>query len=141
MDDQRWAAVDDYLTDTLVGPDAALDAALAANRAAGLPPIDVSPTEGKLLHLLARATGARRVLEIARSAATAGTRSRCSRPSRGSPRRRCRPWGRRATTGSPWPWWARDGPPAQWSDGRTWYSKTSPPMAMSRMTAEIVIAQ
>ena len=60
----RFRAVDDLLTGVLVGPDAALDAALAANRAAGLPPIDVSPTEGKLLHLLARLVGARRILEI-----------------------------------------------------------------------------
>lgn len=60
----HFRAVDDHLTAVLVGPDAALDAALAANRAAGLPPIDVSPTEGKLLHLLARLVGARRVLEI-----------------------------------------------------------------------------
>jgi predicted O-methyltransferase YrrM len=70
VDDRRWTtsdrflAVDDYLADALVGRDAALDAALAANRAAGLPPIDVSPTQGKLLHLLARAAGARRILEI-----------------------------------------------------------------------------
>jgi predicted O-methyltransferase YrrM len=41
-----------------------LDAALAASDAAGLPPIAVSPTLGKLLHLLARATGARRILEV-----------------------------------------------------------------------------
>jgi predicted O-methyltransferase YrrM len=63
-DPDRFRAVDDYLTGVLVGPDAALDAALAANRAAHLPPIDVSPTEGKLLYLLARLVGARRVLEI-----------------------------------------------------------------------------
>ena len=62
--DERWRAVDDFITGMLVGPDPALDAALAANRAAGLPPIDVSPPQGKLLHLLARAIGARRVLEI-----------------------------------------------------------------------------
>jgi predicted O-methyltransferase YrrM len=62
--DERWRAVDDFITGMLVGPDPALDAALAANRAAGLPPIDVSPAQGKLLHLLARAIGARRVLEI-----------------------------------------------------------------------------
>jgi predicted O-methyltransferase YrrM len=62
--DERWRAVDDFITGMLVGPDPALDAALAANRAAGLPPIDVSPAQGKLLHLLARAIGARRILEI-----------------------------------------------------------------------------
>jgi predicted O-methyltransferase YrrM len=62
--DERWRAVDAFITGMLIGPDPALDAALAANRAAGLPPIDVSPAQGKLLHLLARAIGARRVLEI-----------------------------------------------------------------------------
>ena len=64
VDDPLWTSVDDHLTSVLVGPDPALDAALAANRVAGLPPIDVSPTQGELLHLLARMTGARRILEI-----------------------------------------------------------------------------
>lgn len=57
-------AVDRYLVDTLVGRDSALDHAIADQKAAGLPDIEVAPTNGKLLHLLARATGARRVLEI-----------------------------------------------------------------------------
>ena len=56
--------MDGYLAGLLVGPDAALDAALAANAAAGLPAIDVSALQGKLLHLLARLAGARRILEI-----------------------------------------------------------------------------
>ncbi len=60
----RWAAVEDYLTGLLVRPDAALAEALKASAAAGLPPIQVSPTEGKLLHLFARMCGARRILEI-----------------------------------------------------------------------------
>ena len=60
----RWTAVDRYLTDKLVPPDAALEAALAASDAAGLPAINVAPNQGKLLALLARATGARRILEI-----------------------------------------------------------------------------
>jgi predicted O-methyltransferase YrrM len=60
----RWAAVDHYLAEALVAPDPALDAALEANAAAGLPAHDVSPTHGKLLNLLARAAGARRILEI-----------------------------------------------------------------------------
>jgi predicted O-methyltransferase YrrM len=42
----------------------ALDSALAANKAAGLPSIDVSPPQGKLLNFFARMIGARRVLEI-----------------------------------------------------------------------------
>lgn len=57
-------AVDRYLVETLVAQDAALDAAVADQRATGLPDIEVAPTGGKLLHLLARAVGARRVLEI-----------------------------------------------------------------------------
>ncbi|WP_214370003.1 O-methyltransferase [Pseudonocardia sp. H11422] len=60
----RWSAVDDYITGLLVGPDPALDAALEVNARAGLPAIDVSPAQGKLLHLLARSIGARRILEI-----------------------------------------------------------------------------
>lgn len=61
---EQWRQVDDYLTETLVGPDAALDAALARSEAAGLPAINVAPNQGKLLHLLARLRGARRILEI-----------------------------------------------------------------------------
>ncbi len=61
---QNVAAVDRYLVDTLVGRDAALDAAVDDQRVAGMPAIEVAPTGGKLLHLLARAIGARRVLEI-----------------------------------------------------------------------------
>ncbi|MFT4215105.1 MAG: O-methyltransferase [Microbacterium sp.] len=59
-----WRRVDAYLTDALVGHDPDLEAAIAAQHAAGLPDIEVAPTGGKLLHLLARATGACRVLEI-----------------------------------------------------------------------------
>lgn len=59
-----WAATDSYLAELLVGDDPALTATLEANAAAGLPPIDVAPVQGKLLHLLARMRGARRILEI-----------------------------------------------------------------------------
>lgn len=59
-----WTAVDKYITDLLVPSDSALEAALQASSAAGLPHIQVSPAQGKLLHLLARACGARHVLEI-----------------------------------------------------------------------------
>ena len=59
-----WSKVDRYITGTLVQPDAALDAALAASDAAGLPQISVSPAHGKFLWLLARLVNARRVLEI-----------------------------------------------------------------------------
>ncbi|MFJ8583740.1 O-methyltransferase [Streptomyces sp. NPDC093595] len=64
MTQAEWNAVSDYLTDMLAPPDEALTAALAAAAEAGLPDIAVSPTEGKLLHLLARTQGARTVLEI-----------------------------------------------------------------------------
>ncbi len=57
-------AVDDYFTATIVAADRALGDALAANAAAGLPSIDVSAPQGKLLHLLAKMTGARSALEI-----------------------------------------------------------------------------
>jgi predicted O-methyltransferase YrrM len=64
MSDRIWGRVDDYIVDKLVQQDGALAAALAANGAAGLPTIDVSPAQGKLLHLLVRMTGARRILEV-----------------------------------------------------------------------------
>lgn len=62
--DRDWADVDGYLVHTLVGADPGLEAALAANARAGLPPIDVAPNQGKLLNLLARMSAARNVLEI-----------------------------------------------------------------------------
>jgi len=64
MGHERWTAVDRYLTGVLIGADPALDAALRDGAAAGLPPHDVTPTQGKLLELLARACGARAILEI-----------------------------------------------------------------------------
>lgn len=64
MSDLAWTRVDEYIAAYLLGPDDALDAALDANEAGGLPPIDVSATQGKLLHLLARIAGARRILEV-----------------------------------------------------------------------------
>ena len=64
MTQDRWTAVDRYVTDLLVPSDAALDAAIEASTAAGLPAISVSPCQGKLLFLLARVMGARRILEI-----------------------------------------------------------------------------
>jgi predicted O-methyltransferase YrrM len=64
MSSRLWHEVDSYITDTLVQPDAALQAALEASDAAGLPQISVSPAHGKLLWLLARVVGAKRILEI-----------------------------------------------------------------------------
>ena len=60
----HWRAVDDYIAGKLLGEDDALAAALANNAAQGLPPIDVSATQGKMLHLLARMAGARHILEV-----------------------------------------------------------------------------
>jgi predicted O-methyltransferase YrrM len=59
-----WEKVDAYVTDRLVGADPVLEAALADSGAAGLPPIQVSAPQGKFLRLLARITGARRILEV-----------------------------------------------------------------------------
>jgi predicted O-methyltransferase YrrM len=64
MAQDLWGEVDDYITGKLLPADPALDAALARNREAGLPAIDVSPAQGKFLHLLARLAGAKAILEI-----------------------------------------------------------------------------
>jgi len=61
----RWSAVDRYYADLLVPGDPALDAALrSAAEELGWREGSVSPTQGMLLHLLARACGARSILEI-----------------------------------------------------------------------------
>ena len=59
-----WTAVDRYFGDLFAPHDAQLDAAVKANRAARLPAIDVSPLQGKFLHMLVQMTQAKRVLEI-----------------------------------------------------------------------------
>jgi predicted O-methyltransferase YrrM len=64
MTQDQWTAVDRYINDLLVPSDAALEAALETSTAAGLPAISVSPSQGKLLQLLARVMGARMILEI-----------------------------------------------------------------------------
>ena len=64
MTPEQWTAVDSYLGGLFVPPDPALDEALQASAAAGLPTIHVPPTQGKLLHLLARLQGARTILEV-----------------------------------------------------------------------------
>ena len=64
MSQARWTEVDDYFGDKLLPPDPVLNTALEASKTAGLPPINVSPTQGKFLMLLARMLGARRILEI-----------------------------------------------------------------------------
>ena len=64
MSEAQWEAVDRYFGGLLLGNDPALEAALAAIQAAGLPEIAVAPNQGALLNLLARAIRARRILEI-----------------------------------------------------------------------------
>ncbi len=64
MGEALWFDVDRYISDVLIRPDPVLTAALAASAAAGLPQISVSPNQGKLLHILARAITARAILEI-----------------------------------------------------------------------------
>jgi predicted O-methyltransferase YrrM len=63
MQDQ-WAAVDAYIEDKLLPQDVALEEALAASRAAGLPEIQVAPNQGRLIAMLATIQGASRILEI-----------------------------------------------------------------------------
>ena len=64
MTQEQWTEVDRYITDLFVPRDAALDRVLDASTAAGLPPINVAPNQGKLLLVLARVLGARTILEI-----------------------------------------------------------------------------
>jgi predicted O-methyltransferase YrrM len=64
MSEVKWAAVDRYLEDRHVGDDVALAEALQGSDAAGLPKIAVSPSQGKLLQLLAASVGAQRILEV-----------------------------------------------------------------------------
>ena len=64
MSDRRWIDVEDWISELLVRPDDALVAARSTSDAEGLPAIEVPPTTGKLLHLLARIRGAREILEI-----------------------------------------------------------------------------
>ena len=61
---ETWAAVDEYVGGLLAPDDEALEAAVAAAEEAGLPAIQVTPAQGKLLYLLAKAIGARRMLEF-----------------------------------------------------------------------------
>ncbi len=105
-----WTEIDQHLANIYVGPDEALDAALAASAAAGLPAINVTPTQGKLLHLLARLLGAKNILEIgtlggystiwlARALAPGGRLSR-SKPIPNVPRLLSKTWLARAWAAS-----------------------------------------
>jgi predicted O-methyltransferase YrrM len=64
MSEKAWRAADAYFEETILGRDAILEATLKANARAGLPSIDVSPAQGKMLTLLVRMTDARKALEI-----------------------------------------------------------------------------
>jgi predicted O-methyltransferase YrrM len=64
MMQEQWSAVDEYVAELLAPHDPALEAALSASEAAGLPAIQVSPPQGKLLGLLARSIGASSILEF-----------------------------------------------------------------------------
>lgn len=64
MSDEQWTAVDRYFSDSLLESDPNLEAALEASVAAGLPPIAVSPNQGKLLQMLAQIVDARSILEV-----------------------------------------------------------------------------
>lgn len=64
MTQRVWTEVDDYISGLLIGADPALDSALENSDKAGLPQIAVAPNQGKLLHLIARIRGARKILEI-----------------------------------------------------------------------------
>jgi predicted O-methyltransferase YrrM len=64
MSRDTWTAVDDYFNGLFSPHDPVLDAALKASDAAGLPAINVSPAQGKLLMLLAQMQGAKTILEI-----------------------------------------------------------------------------
>lgn len=64
MSAEIWSAVDSYIAGHLIGEDPELEEAMQASAAAGLPPIAVTPAQGKLLELLARVQGARTILEL-----------------------------------------------------------------------------
>jgi predicted O-methyltransferase YrrM len=64
MSQEQWAAVDRYISERLVPEDAVLESALRESAAAGLPPIQVSRNQGRMLELLARSHGAARILEL-----------------------------------------------------------------------------
>src|SRR5579884_1932319 len=61
---EQWTLVDDYISGTIIGSDDVLERALTESAKAGLPSINVTAAQGKLLFLLARMRGAKRVLEI-----------------------------------------------------------------------------
>lgn len=69
MSKDLWTRVDSFFAQSLMPEDPVLQAVLQASQDAGLPAINVAPNQGKLLHLMARMAGARRILEIGTLAA------------------------------------------------------------------------
>ena len=61
---KTWSAVDEYFSAALLAPDPILEATLRDSAKAGLPPVQVSPLQGRLLQMLATVRGAQRILEI-----------------------------------------------------------------------------
>lgn len=64
MDYDTFSAVDRFIGETVVAEDEGLRSAVAAAEEAGLPSIQVSPPQGKLLALLVRLVGAGKILEF-----------------------------------------------------------------------------
>ncbi|HTZ73947.1 MAG TPA: O-methyltransferase [Candidatus Aquilonibacter sp.] len=64
MTDPLWTTVDNYLSDLFLQPDSTLNAALESSKEGGLEPINVSPVQGKFLHILAKCHNAKNILEI-----------------------------------------------------------------------------
>ncbi|MGP4067175.1 O-methyltransferase [Halobacillus sp. B29] len=61
---KTWTEVDDYFNSQLVQEKDAMNEVLKSNSEAGLPSIDVSAAQGKMLHVLAKIKGAKRILEV-----------------------------------------------------------------------------
>ena len=84
MMEEKWAAVDSYISNLMVHQDEALDAAIKEGRAAGLPAINVTPSQGKMLQILALMQGAHDILEIGTLAGYStiwlGSSAACGRP-------------------------------------------------------------
>ena len=64
MSQELWTSVDNYLGEVLVRQDRHLDNAVAASDAAGLPSIQVSPLQGKLLEIMIEMMRAKNILEV-----------------------------------------------------------------------------
>lgn len=64
MSQEQWTAVDKYIVDQFFEPDPILDANLKDSAAAGLPTINVTAPQGRMLGMLSQLQGARKILEI-----------------------------------------------------------------------------